>query len=83
MAKSKKSTDTVSPSPMHDDKKWRAQSDARTLIDAEEIKGDDERMKHVHKHLRGEKKKIRSIEDIKKARDNAFMKKDDDADDME
>lgn len=47
------------------DEDYEARNDMDTLMRAEEIKGDEHRMKRVHKHLKGHKKKIRSIEDLK------------------
>ena len=52
--------------PMVDDK-WQAEDDLRTLMRAEEIKANPERMKAVHKLTGKHKKAIRSIEDLKAA----------------
>lgn len=52
--------------------KWEIESAARTLVEAEEIKADKEKMKYVKmcmgkKHM-AEKKVIESIDDIRAAR---------------
>ena len=77
MAKKDKST----ASPSSDDQ-WRAESDFRTLKEAEMIKCDPERLKKAMKHAKGEIKAIKSIEDLKAYRDNMDKKDyDDEGDD--
>lgn len=60
--------------------KWEIESAARTLVEAEEIRADKEKMKYVamcmkKKHV-AEKKAIESIADLR-----ALSKSDDDSDD--
>ena len=54
--------------------KWDIESATRTLVEAEEIKADKEKMKYVamcmKKKYLAEKKVIESIEDLKQARQN-------------
>lgn len=54
--------------PEFDDKysEHRVKMAAEDLMRAEDHKKDSKMMEHVHKHLRGEKKKITSIEGLKK-----------------
>jgi hypothetical protein len=51
--------------------KWEIESAARTLVEAEEIKADAEKMKYVKmcmmKKNKAEKKAIESIDDLRKA----------------
>lgn len=47
------------------DDSWRAEDDLRTLMRAEEIKADPERIKKVHKHTKHHTKVIKSISDLK------------------
>ena len=62
MAKSKKATDT--PSPAMSDDKWRAESDARTLMSAAEVMADPERLKKAKKHVGEQKKAFRCVQDL-------------------
>lgn len=48
------------------DKDWQSEDDARTLMRAHEIHGDEKRMAAAHKHLQKQKKAISSVEDLKK-----------------
>ncbi|HZX13716.1 MAG TPA: hypothetical protein VFF49_04875 [Thermodesulfobacteriota bacterium] len=54
--------------------RWDIESATRTLVEAEEIKADKEKMKYVamcmKKKYLAEKKVIESIEDLKQARQN-------------
>jgi len=65
--------------------KWEIESAARTLVEAEEIKADKEKMKYVamcmkKKHM-AEKKAIESIDDIRAARASMEMEEEYEAED--
>lgn len=70
MAKNKKEVAALPSSPSDD--KWQAESDFRTLVDAEKIKNDEKRFKAAMKHAKEQKKIIRSVEDLKEARNEAW-----------
>ncbi len=55
MRKSNKYRDVIRPSPAKEEARWRAESDLRTLMEAETIKCDPARMKAA-RALVGEKK---------------------------
>jgi hypothetical protein len=50
------------PTSDYDEEKWRAESDLRTLIDAEKIKADPKRMKAAMKCRAEMKKAVDAIE---------------------
>lgn len=52
--------------------KYEIENAMRTLMEAEEIKGKPELMKHVLKAAKGKQKAIKSIQDLKDARDEAI-----------
>lgn len=61
----------VSASPLSEKEecepsKWEIEGWARTIIEAEEIKGDSEKMKLVQPFLDKKVKAIRSIDDLRK-----------------
>lgn len=49
--------------------KWEIQSWANTLMEAEEIKADPEKMKHVKPYLKKKVAAIRSLEDLREVAD--------------
>lgn len=63
----KKDKEVVVPSSISDDK-WRAECDARTLVDAETIKNDKERLSNALDKMKDEhveaKKKVTSMEEL-------------------
>lgn len=52
-------------SPMNEEMKWRAQSDARTLKDAIEIKKDPKRLLAAQKHVNMEISAMREVSKMK------------------
>lgn len=60
------------PSNPQDD--YETQGHLRTLMDAEAIKGDPEKMKKVHKLAGRHSKQIKSIQDLKDTLDQKFGK---------
>lgn len=64
MKKKAKATEASLPK-MDDD--WQSEDDMKTLMRAEEIKADSERLKKVHKRAGRHKKALTSIQDIKDA----------------
>lgn len=58
MAKGKNKTE---PEMAYDDKKWRAESDMRTLVEAEQIKSDPARLKAAQAMAGKQLKEIKAI----------------------
>lgn len=75
----KKSEMQSMPSPKMEDHKYDSyavQSAFDTLMRAEEHKNDPVMMKHVHKKLKKHKRAIKSIQDIKDAREEMLEDED-------
>lgn len=53
------------PIPMMDEEDFQGKDDFMTLHRAEMIKRDPKRMERAHKHAKGFKRSIKSIEDLK------------------
>lgn len=47
---------------------------ARTLMEAEKIKEDEKLMKHLHNHFAKKEKHIKSIQELKKIKNDMFKK---------
>lgn len=62
----------ASEPPKLSDDSWKHENDFRTLSDAEEIKGDSERMKYALKHGKKKLKGIKSVMDIVKYRNETY-----------
>jgi len=80
MAKKEKAKEAGMPVP---DDKWEIENGLRTLMDAEKIKCDPEKMKKIRKLAKKQKqdlhaiaKKPKSVEDLKEMRDEAFDEED-------
>jgi hypothetical protein len=78
VAKKKKAEAAPMPQPVSDDK-WKAEGDFRTLMDAKEIEGDEERHSKAIAHGHKQKKRMTSVLDLKAAYAEKFgPKKEDD-----
>lgn len=64
----------VGPKKMDDDGDYETQSHMRTLMDAEMIKQDPNKMQKVHKLAGRHQKSIKSIQDLKDSYDEKFGK---------
>ncbi len=79
MAKSKKVKEAeLTASPVKPDSDWQAEDDFRTLMRAEEVKQDPERLKRAMKCAKKQAKAIRSIQDLKDLANQKHMEPDGD-----
>ncbi len=60
--------DAISASPVSDQpyEKWRAKDDMRTVLEAERIKKDPVRMKHVKRAAKEELSELKAMQDLAK-----------------
>jgi predicted RND superfamily exporter protein len=79
-SKAKKSADAPAPEINRD---WEHEDNARTVIRAQEILNDPDKMKGVKKHLKKQKNAIRSVQDIISYRNEKYGAKSKDSEEYD